>query len=55
MPVPEIESLDKVSGKGQVQAAISACIAQEIHNGKDPEQAKAMCYSMSREKTGKEE
>ena len=53
MPVPEVEALDKTSGDAQTKAAISACIATEIRAGRDPDQAKAMCYSMVREKTGK--
>lgn len=54
MPVPEIEALSKTSSEGQVSAAISACIATEIRAGRDPDQAKAMCYSMARDKTSKE-
>jgi len=52
MPQPEIERLEKASGKAQSQAAISACIAAEIRAGRDPEQAKAMCYEMARKQTG---
>lgn len=54
MPVPEIEALSKASADAQVSAAISACIAAEIRAGREPDQAKAMCYSMARDKTGKE-
>ena len=54
MPIPEIESLTKDSGQSQVQAAISSCIATEIRNGRDPEQAKAMCHEMARKKSGGE-
>ena len=50
MPVQEIERLSKSSSSGQTRAAISACIATEIRNGRKPDQAKAMCYSMAREK-----
>ena len=53
MPIIEIERLDKASSDEQVKAAISSCIAQEIRNGREPDQAKAMCYSMVRDKTGK--
>ena len=53
MPIVEIERLEKTSSDAQVKAAISACIAQEIRNGREPDQAAAMCYSMVREKTGK--
>lgn len=52
MPVPEINALDKNSGEAQIKAAISACIATEIRNGREPDQAKAMCYSMARDKAG---
>jgi len=54
MPHPEIEALTAGSEEAQTRAAISACIANEIRAGRDPEQAKAMCYNMVREKTGKE-
>lgn len=52
MPIPEIEALQKGSGKGQVDAAISACIAREVGSGRDQEQAVAMCHEMARDKTG---
>jgi len=52
MPIPEIERLAPESGEAQVKAAVSACIAQEIQAGRDPEQAKAMCHDMVRERTG---
>lgn len=54
MPQPEIERLGRDSSQGQIQAAISACVAAEIRDGKPRDQAVAMCYSMVREKTGKE-
>lgn len=54
MPHPEMERLDRSSGSGQVSAAVSACIAAEIRAGREPDQAKAMCYGMARDKTGKE-
>jgi len=50
MPVPEIEALSKASSEAQAKAAISSCIATEIRAGRDPEQAKAMCHEMAREK-----
>lgn len=55
MPHPEIEKLDKGSSSEQVQAAISACIATEMHSNPDMknDQAAAICHSMAREKTGK--
>jgi len=52
MPIQEVGRLSKESGDAQTKAALSACIATEIRNGRDPAQAKAMCYSMIREKTG---
>lgn len=54
MPSPEVEALSNISDEAQTKAAISACIATEISAGKDPDQARAMCYSMVKEKTGKE-
>ena len=54
MPIPEIEALERSSSEAQIQASISACIATEIRAGRDKDQAIAMCYSMAREKTGKE-
>ena len=53
MPFIEIERLDKTSSDAQAKAAVSACIAQEIRNGREPDQAKAMCYNMVMDKTGK--
>jgi len=55
MPQPEIEGLEKGSKKGQVSAAVSACIQREMQGGRTQEQATAMCLSMSREKTGEPE
>ena len=52
MPIPEVEALDKNSSAEQIKAARSACIAQEIKAGREPEQAQAMCYQMVRDKTG---
>ena len=52
MPHPEMERLEKDSSKEQVQAAISACIAAEIRNGREQKQAQAMCFSMAKERTG---
>jgi len=55
MPVPEVDALDKNSGDAQIKAARSACIATEIRSGRDPEQAKAMCYQMVDKQTGRSE
>lgn len=54
MPIPAIDKLSKDSSDAQVKAAISDCIATEIRGGRERDQAVAMCYSMAREKTGKE-
>ena len=52
MPMPEMERLEKDSSPEQVSAAISACIAMMVREGREQEQAVAMCHAMSREKTG---
>lgn len=52
MPIPEIEGLQKGSKDAQVKAAVSACIAQEIKNGRPRDQAVAMCYQMARDRAG---
>ena len=52
MPQLEIERLEKGSGKAQIQAAVSACIANEVNAGTPREQATAMCSEMARKKTG---
>ena len=52
MPVPEIDKLEKRSSKGQIDAAISACISREVNAGREQEQAVAMCHEMARGKTG---
>lgn len=49
-----VDKLSKDSSDAQVKAAISACIATEVKSGRKQDQAVAMCYSMAREKTGKE-
>ena len=54
MPVIEIQRLDRASSDEQVKAAISSCIATEVNAGRPQDQAEAMCYSMARDKTGKE-
>jgi len=50
MPHPEIEKLTKDSSKGQVSAAISACVATEVRGGKTQDEALGMCYGMARDK-----
>lgn len=54
MPVIEIERLGRDSSDEQISAAISACIATEVHGGTPQEQAIAACHQMARDKTGKE-
>lgn len=48
MPTPEFEPLDPHSAEAQVKAVMAACIAVEIRNGRDPEQAKVICYEKIR-------
>ncbi len=52
MPHPEIERLSRDSSKGQISAAVSACIATEVRAGREQDQAIAMCSEMARGKTG---
>ena len=54
MPNPAIAKLAVGSEDPQVKAAISACIAEEIHNGTEPKQAQAMCIQMAKDKTTKQ-
>jgi len=54
MPIPEMDALGKESKDAQIKAAVSACIAAEMQAGREQDQAIAMCYSMARERTGKE-
>jgi hypothetical protein len=49
-----VDRLEPVSTDEQIQAAISDCIATEVNAGRDQQQAIAMCYSMAKEKTGKD-
>jgi hypothetical protein len=53
MPNIEIQRLTPDSSEAQIAAARSACIAEEIRNGRDRDQAVAMCMEMVRRKTGK--
>ena len=50
MPVPEMERLEKESTPEATKAAISSCIAMMVREGRDQQQAIAMCHSMAREK-----
>jgi hypothetical protein len=54
MPQPEIDRLEKGSNDAQTKAAISACIAHEVRNGKEQDQAVAMCYAIARKASGQE-
>jgi len=54
MPTPEVEALTQISDDAQTKAALSSCIATEIRAGRSAEEARAMCYTMIKEKTGKE-
>ena len=51
MPTP-VDSLEQGSSEGQIKAAVSDCIAQEMRNGKSQEQATAMCLEMAKQKAG---
>ena len=53
MPNLEIERLTKKSSQEAIDAAISACIGNEVRRGREQEQAAAMCYSMARKRTGR--
>ena len=51
MPVPEIERLSKGSPEAQSKAAMSACIAMMVNEGRPQDQAVAMCSEMVKKKT----
>lgn len=53
MPIIEVEKLASNSSIAQAKAALSSCIATEIKNGREPDQAQGMCYSMVEEKIGR--
>ena len=50
MPVPEIDRLEKDSSEPSVQAAISACVAMMVREGREQKEAVAICHDMAREK-----
>lgn len=50
MPIVEIERLNRGSSEAQTKAAISSCIASEVHGGMEQEQAIAACHEMARRK-----
>jgi len=50
MPHPEMEKLGKDSSEAQTKAAISSCIATEVHGGMEQQQAIAACHEMARDK-----
>ncbi len=53
MPQIEIEKLNKGSSDAQAKAAVSSCIATEVHAGRDQKQAVGMCYAMVEKKIGR--
>jgi len=48
-----VDKLTKNSSADEIRDAVSACIAQERENGREEDQAIAMCFDMARTKTGK--
>ena len=50
-----VDNLTKDSSAEEIKAAVSSCIATEINNGRERDQAVRMCYDMARAKTGKTE
>ena len=48
-----VDKLTKESSPEAIREAVSSCIATEIRNGKENDQAAAMYYDMARAKTGK--
>lgn len=48
-----VDKLTKDSSPEQIKAAISDCIATEVHAGREQEKAVAMCHRMADDKTGK--
>ena len=51
MAEPEKEI--KSTPEGQLKAVMAACIAMEVRAGRDPDEAKAICYQMIRDIAGK--
>jgi len=54
MPNMSVSKLDKSSHMATMKAALSECIAEEMHKGREQQQAIAMCSEMIKEKTGKD-
>ena len=52
MPNREMERIEPESKKAQVDAAISACVAEVVRSGKPQDQAVAMCIDMAKRKQG---
>ena len=52
MPIMEMEKLETESSEEQISAAVSACIAMMVREGKEQSQAIAACHEMARGKTG---
>lgn len=55
MPIPEIDKLERGSNDAQKKAALSACIAEQVRQGKTQEQAVAICQDMVNSKSKEEE
>lgn len=55
MDVMEIQKLEKNSSSAQINAAMTACIADKVRQGIDPDEARQMCDDIIREKTDKSE
>ena len=52
VPIPEMMRINKGSSESQMKAAMSACIATEVKNGREQQQAIAMCSEMMRARIG---
>ena len=48
-----VDNLTKDSSADAIKSAVNSCIDTEIENGRERDQAVAMCYNMARRKTGK--
>ena len=53
MPIESVDNLSKQSSPDAIRSAVSSCIEYEIKQGRERDQAAAMCYSQARKKTGK--
>ncbi len=48
----EIEMLQPNAPDAQRQAALTACVAEQVRAGRTPEEAREMCEAMIREQMG---